>query len=188
MLFRSGNPLNYSWTIPSGATDPGSAPNFITSVPGNYSVVVTDTGTGCISNSVTTTVSNQTSTMPTFTLQSSVCAGYLLPTTSDNGITGTWAPTVLTTGTFDFTPSIGQCATNFSTFITVGDAPTVNQVGDLVANTNANNAVFVLTSQNAIINSGLGVQFDYFLSLLDAQNGINAIGKIGRAHAELQSR
>ena len=172
---NSGNALNYIWTIPSGATDPGSSPNFNTSVTGSYSVIVTDTGTGCASNPVAATVTNQTSVTPTFSLQPSVCGGYILPLTSDNGITGTWSPATLTTGTIMFTPNIGQCATNYSTFITVGNSPTVNQASNLVVNTTNNNAVFDLTSQNAIINNGSGVQFYYFLSLSDAVNNVNNI-------------
>jgi gliding motility-associated-like protein len=56
---------------------------------------------------------------PTFTFgtSQSVCINVpapVLPTTSTNGITGTWSPSVVdnqTTGTYTFTPSAGQCAT-----------------------------------------------------------------------------
>lgn len=172
---NSGNPLTYVWTIPSGAIDPGSSPNFITSIIGTYSVIVTDNVTGCTSNAFSTTITNQSSTTPTFSVPPSVCAGYILPTTSDNGIAGTWSPSILTTGTYLFTPSTGQCATTYSTFITVNDAPNANQAPNLVQNTTNNNAVFDLTIQNAFINNSPGVQFEYFLSLSDAQNNTNAI-------------
>lgn len=172
---NSSNSLTYSWTVPVGANDPGSSPNFITSITGTYSVIVTDNGTGCTSTQYSTMVTTQTSITPTFSIPTSVCSGYILPTTSDNGISGTWSPAFLATDTYLFTPSFGQCATNYSTFITVNDAPNVNQPPNLVQNTTNNTAVFDLTIQNTIINTNPNAQFAYFLSLLDAQNGNNAI-------------
>ncbi|CAM3565227.1 hypothetical protein FSS13T_06640 [Flavobacterium saliperosum S13] len=41
----------YSWTVPSGATDPGNTPSFSTATAGTYSVIITDTGTNCSSAS-----------------------------------------------------------------------------------------------------------------------------------------
>jgi Leucine-rich repeat (LRR) protein len=169
------NNPSYSWTVPSGATDPGNTPNFMTSVPGNYAVTVTDNTTGCVSNQVSTTVITQTSVAPTFTIPPSTCPGFILPTTSDNGISGTWSPAFLVTDTYVFTPTFGQCATIYSIFITVNDAPNANQAPNLVQNTTNNNAVFDLTSQNSLINNGSGIQFGYFLSLADAQNNSNGI-------------
>ncbi len=42
----------YTWTVPNGATNPGNVSSFISTVPGIYSVQVTNNATGC------TTVSN----------------------------------------------------------------------------------------------------------------------------------
>ncbi len=44
-----------------------------------------------------------------------------LPTTSNNGITGTWAPALNNTATttYTFTPTAGQCATTTTLTITV---------------------------------------------------------------------
>jgi hypothetical protein len=42
---------NYTWTVPSGATIPGNVASFNTRVAGNYSVIITDTATGCMSSS-----------------------------------------------------------------------------------------------------------------------------------------
>lgn len=53
---------------------------------------------------------------PTFSITSTICAGSpapILPTTSLNGITGTWSPATISntaTGTYTFTPTAGQCA------------------------------------------------------------------------------
>ena len=44
----------------------------------------------------------------------------LLPSTSQNGITGTWSPSFVdnqTSGTYTFTPGAGQCVTGPVTFI-----------------------------------------------------------------------
>ena len=50
----------------------------------------------------------------------------MLPSPSNNGITGTWSPAVIdnmTSGTYDFTPDAGQCANPFTLNVTI-DAPT----------------------------------------------------------------
>lgn len=60
---------------------------------------------------------------PKFDIPKEVCSGtdYVLPTTSDNGITGWWSPTptVNTSGTYNFNPYPGQCAAPVSVYITV---------------------------------------------------------------------
>ena len=64
---------------------------------------------------------------PTFTFGTSltICAGGTvptLPTTSNNGITGTWNPSVVnntTSGTYTFTPGAGQCAIPATFTVTV---------------------------------------------------------------------
>jgi gliding motility-associated-like protein len=71
-------------------------------------------------------------TLPTFTAVAAICNGGVapvLPTTSTNGITGTWAPVVsnVATGTYTFTPTAGQCATTTTLIVTVNPnvAPSV---------------------------------------------------------------
>ncbi|WPR70220.1 T9SS type B sorting domain-containing protein [Flavobacterium sp. NG2] len=66
---------------------------------------------------------------PTFNPVGPICSGDALaplPTTSNNGITGTWTPAInnTTTTTYTFTPTPGQCALNTSMTITVN--PRVN--------------------------------------------------------------
>ena len=64
---------------------------------------------------------------PTFSFGSSltICAGATapaLPTTSSNGITGTWNPAVVNnqnSGVYTFTPNAGQCATTTTFTVTV---------------------------------------------------------------------
>src|ERR1043165_8892156 len=70
---------------------------------------------------------------PTFNPVAPICSGATLtalPTTSNNGITGTWAPALNNTATttYTFTPTAGQCATPTTLTITVNPniTPTFN--------------------------------------------------------------
>jgi serine protease inhibitor len=81
-----------------------------------------DAGQCGVTTTITITV-NQPVT-PTFTAVAPICNGdslSALPTTSNNGYTGTWSPTLdnTTTTTYTFTPDAGQCATTASLTITV---------------------------------------------------------------------
>jgi hypothetical protein len=73
--------------------------------------------------------------LPTFTAVAPICSGATLsalPTTSSNGITGTWSPALdnTATTTYTFTPTAGQCATTTTLVITVNPniLPTFNAV------------------------------------------------------------
>ncbi len=46
----------YAWTVPVGFTNPGDVASFVSSTPGTYSVVITNTVTGCSSSSSSFTV------------------------------------------------------------------------------------------------------------------------------------
>jgi gliding motility-associated-like protein len=46
---------SYVWTVPSGASNPGNVPSFTTTTPGVYSVVATNTVTGCVGASASGT-------------------------------------------------------------------------------------------------------------------------------------
>ena len=65
-----------------------------------------------------------------------------LPTTSINGITGTWAPALNNTATttYTFTPDAGQCATTATLTITVNPnvTPTFNAVAPICSGSNSN--------------------------------------------------
>ena len=65
---------NYSWTVPTGTSNPGNVSNFQTSTAGNYSVIITNTATGCVSTSATGTVT--INPIPSVTLVTApVCEG-----------------------------------------------------------------------------------------------------------------
>jgi gliding motility-associated-like protein len=74
---------------------------------------------------------------PAFDPIAPLCSGSarpVLPTTSTNGVTGSWSPAVvdsLTTGTYVFTPDAGQCAEKDSLTVTVN--PIINPTFDAIA-------------------------------------------------------
>ncbi len=72
---------------------------------------------GQCANSLTFTIFVLNNVDPKFTLPASICRNStppILPTTSNNGIVGSWNPSVInnnSSGSYVFTPSAGQCAT-----------------------------------------------------------------------------
>jgi gliding motility-associated-like protein len=88
---------------------------------------------GQCGNTTTMTITVNNSITPTFAPVAAICSGEPLsplPTTSNNGIAGSWSPSVNNTATttYTFTPNSGQCANNSSMTITVNPAtiPTFN--------------------------------------------------------------
>ena len=72
---------------------------------------------GQCANSLIFTIFVLNNVVPKFTLPPSICSGDtppILPTVSNNGIVGTWNPSIVNntaSGSYVFTPSAGQCAT-----------------------------------------------------------------------------
>jgi len=102
----------------------------------NYSIPLTG-GCGSINATGTITV-NSASTTPTFTQLGPYCVGATpgtLPTTSLNGISGTWNAAISTAGAgstvYTFTPTAGQCANTATMTVVVNAniAPTFTQLG-----------------------------------------------------------
>ena len=102
----------------------------------------------------TMTITVNPNITPTFTQVPAICSGATLsalPTTSNNGIIGTWSPALNNTATttYTFTPTASQCVTTATMTITVNPLPltptgTSNQsfcaidgptINDLVLNT-----------------------------------------------------
>jgi gliding motility-associated-like protein len=75
------------------------------------------TAGSCAATATMSVVVNSSIT-PVFTQLGPYCVGAtpdILPSTSNNGIIGTWSPAIidnLSSGTYTFTPDAGQCATN----------------------------------------------------------------------------
>lgn len=107
---------------PAGATLGSSG--IISGAPGSYTIT---SGAGACSSSATFTIDPQLPNVtPTFNITSNICEGTTpptLPTTSTNGVSGTWNPAVVDavvgTGTYTFTPTVGQCASVVTVDITV---------------------------------------------------------------------
>ena len=82
-------------------------------------------GVGQCATTATLTITVNPNVTPTFAAVAAICSGDplspALPTTSINGITGTWAPAMNNTATttYTFTPDVGQCATTATLTITV---------------------------------------------------------------------
>lgn len=88
----------------------------------------------------TLTITVNPNIVPQFTPVNAICAGATLnplPTTSNNGINGTWSPALnnTVTTTYTFTPAAGQCATTTTMTINVnnGTVPTFTQVSPICA-------------------------------------------------------
>lgn len=126
----------YTWTVPAGVPNPGSVPSFTTQVPGSYSVQIENATTTCRSPSSNGTVSFTPALTPVFAAVPAVCSGAAiqpLPTTSLNGISGSWSPAVnnRNTTTYTFTPDpAGPCAFTVTTTIEVQSPPTVTLGSD----------------------------------------------------------
>ncbi len=113
-----------------------------TSTLGTETYLFTPSSTGTCSSPVSLSITIVSSLTPTFpTIANSYCQNATapsLPTTSNEGITGTWSPTsintsVLGTTTFTFTPSsAGNCATSVSLNITIATSlsPTFPTIPD----------------------------------------------------------
>ncbi|MFM7815055.1 MAG: concanavalin A lectin, partial [Flavobacteriales bacterium] len=79
---------------------------------------------GLCATTTTLTITITPNVTPTFAALGPYCSGAsipALPTTSNEGITGTWSPAInnTTTTTYTFTPTAGQCATPTLTTITI---------------------------------------------------------------------
>jgi hypothetical protein len=100
---------------------------FLNLAAGPYTITVKD-AKGCTSTfNINVTIIGAAVT-PTFTAVAPICSGATLaalPTTSLNGITGTWSPALNNTATttYTFTPNIGQCAATTTLTITVNPKP-----------------------------------------------------------------
>jgi hypothetical protein len=126
------------------------------STVGNYNVIL------ALPNfSLSTTVKIISPITATFNPIGNVCKGALapiLPTTSTNGFTGTWSPSVVDTSDFgtkvySFTPDYGQCTDPLSITVTITTAevtPTFNQIVNVYC-LNASPQILPTTSNNGIV-------------------------------------
>jgi gliding motility-associated-like protein len=123
---------SYDWSVPSGATNPGNVNTFTTSIPGTYSVIVTNTTTGQVNTPVSSVVTISSFINNTFNQIQPICAGdtFNLPLVSNEGIAGTWSPTIDNnqTTTYTFTPTSNFCSSTEQMTVIVNQlvSPTLN--------------------------------------------------------------
>ena len=123
--------VGLSLDIATGAFTPS------TSTVGTYIVSYNLPQVGGCPGAISTTQVEIVLPVPTFTPAPPICQGGTsapLPTTSLNGITGTWSPAInnSTTTVYTFTPDTGQCATTTTMTIGVGTvAPVFTQVAPI---------------------------------------------------------
>ena len=119
----------------SGASIPALPATSLNGVPGTWSPAINNTATttytftpsnGC-ATTTTLTITINPNVTPAFNSLGPYCVGATpgtLPTTSTNGISGTWSPATINTATpgtstYTFTPAAGQCATTKTMSVTV---------------------------------------------------------------------
>ena len=129
----SGN--SYSWSPTIGVSDAEIAnPDFSPTETTDYTVTITDNCGELTNYTVTITVSSIST--PTFAQIAAICIGDNLadlPTTSANGISGTWLPEINNTATtlYTFTPDAGECSTDLAEMTVIVNpiiTPTFTQV------------------------------------------------------------
>jgi gliding motility-associated-like protein len=131
ITFFNPSTYTYAWSPTAGlsATNtltPSACPTSTTT----YTITVTN-ACGCTATA-SSTVNVTLPVTPTFNAIGPICSGSVapaLPTTSTNGITGTWSPATIsntTSGSYDFTPTAGLCANTTSLTVTVANSLTVN--------------------------------------------------------------
>ncbi len=125
-------------TICSGTTLPALPTTSTNGIMGTWAPALNNTATttytftptaGQCAPTTTLTITVDQKVIPTFTPVAPICTGTTLtalPTTSNNGITGTWAPALNNTATttYTFTPTAGQCAATTTLIITVNQKVT----------------------------------------------------------------
>lgn len=144
-------------TSTNGITGVWNPATISTAIAGTFTYTFTPDPSFCASVATMDIVINAP-VLPAFTEIGSLCQNSvapLLPTTSNNGITGTWNPAVInttSTGTtvYTFTPNAGQCATIATMSITIDTqvTPLFAPIGPLCQNSTA--PLLPLTSVNNI--------------------------------------
>ena len=110
---------------------------------------------GECATTTTMTVTVTTPTTPTFNQIPAICSGdaFSLPTTSSNGITGTWSPAINNTATttYTFTPTAGQCASATTMTVTVNNGTAIPTFVQVQAICSGGSFSLPTTSSNGII-------------------------------------
>ncbi len=142
----------FSANGPSGTWNP-SVIN--TQILGTYTYTFTPDLQGICASSQSLTVTVVPTIVPTFTFLTAIeCLANVpvFPTTSDNGITGTWTPSTITeTGTYLFTPNVSQCATSAVVPVFVSPAPQATIIGSTTVCAGTSATVTFTGTPNSIV-------------------------------------
>ena len=140
------------WTSSNTGVATVSSTGLVTGISSGTTTITYTNNNGC---TITALFTVNPKTTPTFSQIAVVCSGttiMALPTTSTNGITGTWSPALnnLATTLYTFTPTSGLCANTATMTITVNPivTPTFTQVASSCAN--ATMTALPTTSNNGI--------------------------------------
>ncbi len=146
---------SYNWYNSSNVSINQTTPTATNLCSGSYYCVVSSS-INCTDTVLVTINSNVNSLTPTFNPIAPICSGgsFNLPSTSTNGITGSWSPAVnnSVTTTYTFTPDPNQCASSTSLTVQVSNAntPTFNQIAPICIGGTIN---LLSTSTNGITGS-----------------------------------
>ncbi len=132
ITLTAGGGVSYSWS--NGSANLGSNAALQVTTAGTYTVTAT-AANGC-TDTESITITSQANTNPTFTQIAAICTGGVinLPSTSNNGVNGSWspAPNLNATTTYTFTPSTGLCANTATMTVTVNPYPSITAVNDTI--------------------------------------------------------
>lgn len=132
ITLTAGGGVSYSWS--NGTSSLGTANSINVMSAGTYTL--TATGANGCTDTESITISSQANTIPTFNAIAPICAGtsFNLPTTSLNGVLGTWgpAPNFNATTTYTFTPNAGLCASPISFTVVVNPYPVISAQNDTI--------------------------------------------------------
>lgn len=172
---------NYTYSINGGPLVSGSwnISHFevLNVLPGQSATlnITSINGYPCVAPTSLTCSNCATTTTPTFTIPSSICSGSvapILPTTSTNGITGTWTPATVSNVTsnsyvFNPDPVLFPCADQFTQAITVANPPTVGTL-----NGNQNVCVGLTTTFSSTSSSGTWGSQNTAIATVNSATGV----------------
>jgi len=168
---QNDTPGTLPTTSNNGITGTWSPATISTATPGTTTYTFTP-AVGQCAVSATMMVTVNPGLVPAFTQLGAYCQNDTpgtLPTTSNNGITGTWSPATISTATpgtttYTFTPTIGQCATTATMMVTVMTLPVAIPTDLSACDNGTGQATFILTSLNNTVNNGSGSPVNWFLN------------------------